>query len=243
MKHKKLIKEGLLLLGLLILILYENKIETYLYKLFDQEVTPVQWTSLYGLLTGHLKLVILSTAFALSLVVVLVAVLHIGSLTVLESLISRIASMATTFPSVAIMALLVPSLGYGFAPVFIALSVYSFLPIYLTSMTGLRQIDKSIVTAAQAAGMNPLQVFYRVELPLAKREIISGVKTALIINISSATLGSVVGANTLGLPIVIGIRSTDMIMIFKGALPVALLAFLAESLLSRMEGVEAWQKA
>lgn len=242
MIKKNYLREFILVSILMVLIVFEKEIESFLYGFFNLDKNPVQWVSLGSLMVNHMKLVVFSTSISLLVTLVIAFTLHLSQLDAIEDLLEKAANIGTTFPSVAIMALLVPALGYGFKPVFIALSVYAFLPMFIGTMSGLKQIDKNVIMSAQASGMNPIQVLFKIELPLAKRAMISGFKTALIINISSATLASVVGANSLGYPIVIGIRTTDMIMIFKGAFPVAVLAFLAESIISRFERIKPWQK-
>ncbi|MBN2794273.1 MAG: ABC transporter permease [Clostridia bacterium] len=242
MSKRYLIREFILVLSLVVLLGFEKQIDRLMYDIMGFQRNPVQWTSLTDLMLNHMKLVLLSTLCALLITVSVVLLVHLMKLNALEELFGNLAGLGTTFPSVAVMALLVPIIGYGFVPVFLALSLYSFLPMYISMVSGLKAIDQSIIESAKGTGMSSFQLLYKIELPLAKRMIVSGIKTAVIINISSATIGSIVGSNTLGLPIVIGIRTTDMVMILKGALPVALLAFLAESILSRFEGVASWQK-
>jgi osmoprotectant transport system permease protein len=83
--------------------------------------------------------------------------------------------------------------------------------------------------------MTPMQRLVRVQWPLALPAILAGIRTSVIINISAATIGAAVGAGGLGVLIVNGIRSMDVTMIIKGALPVSLLALLASSLFNIME--------
>jgi len=92
-----------------------------------------------------------------------------------------------------------------------------------------------VLLSADGMGMTPAQRLLRVQLPLAGPAILAGIRTSVIINISAATLGATVGAGGLGVLIVNGIRSMDVTMIIKGALPVSLLALLASSLFSILE--------
>lgn len=241
MYKKYYVKEIIIVTILVLLIVFENSIESMLYNWMNEEQLVVEWSSLLSLIGNHLKIVFLSTSLSLLITVFIALVIHIFRIDVIKELFLSFANLGTTFPSVAMMALLVPSVGYGFKPVFIALTVYSILPMFIGLMDGLMNIPRDILLSAESSGMTRFQLLYKIELPLAKGRILAGIKTAMIINISATTIGSVVGANTLGLPIVIGIRSNDIVMILKGALPVALLAFLVESLFTRLEGDESWK--
>lgn len=241
--YKKLwITELILLISLVMLISFEEEIFSKLGQVLEIDSRSVQWISLKSLFFSHLSLVISSGALATTLAFSLAIIFHLYPMETIEKMCLSLFNLGTTFPSIAVIALLVPTIGYGFMPVFIALTLYSFLPIFMNTLSGLRDQSPSIVFSAYACGMSKFQAALYVEMPLARKMILSGIKTALIINVAGATMGSIVGANTLGMPIVIGIRTNDIIMILKGAVPVALLAFLIEKLLSRMEGKELWKK-
>jgi osmoprotectant transport system permease protein len=165
----------------------------------------------------------------------------LGSLASLEGaedfrdLVDRTAAFGESFPSVALIALLVPVLGYGNAPVAIALALYGILPVLRNTITGLRGVSPEIVDAARGLGMSGGQVFRRVRLPLALPLVVEGFRVSVVTNIAAATIGAAVGAGGLGVPIVSGIRSFDAILILKGSLPVAVLALLADNLLRALE--------
>jgi osmoprotectant transport system permease protein len=84
-------------------------------------------------------------------------------------------------------------------------------------------------------GMSPLQVLRRVELPLASRVIIAGIRTSVIVNIGTATVGAAVGAQGLGVPIIGGLVQQNMAYVLEGAIPAATLAVLADVLLGGFE--------
>ena len=94
---------------------------------------------------------------------------------------------------------------------------------------GLLDVPAELREAADAIGMTPRSRLKRVELPLAARQIISGVKTAAVINIGTATLGALVGAGGYGQPILSGIRLADTRLIMEGAIPAAVLALATEA--------------
>jgi osmoprotectant transport system permease protein len=84
-------------------------------------------------------------------------------------------------------------------------------------------------------GMSPSQVLLRVELPLASRVIMAGIRTSVAINIGTATVGAAIGTGGLGVPIIGGLAVQNMAYVLEGAVPAALLAVLADALLARVE--------
>ncbi len=152
-----------------------------------------------------------------------------------EEFLLGLATFGQTIPTVAILALLVPFLGYGFKPALFALFVYGFLPVLRNTIEGFNTIPEEIRESARAMGMNRFQIITKVELPLALPAILAGIRISLILNISVATIGATVGLSGFGTLIVNGIRSDDTIMILKGAIPVSLLALAVESLFINLE--------
>ena len=93
-------------------------------------------------------------------------------------LVSQIASIGQTFPPVAVLALAVPVLGFGEAPILVALILYGLLPILRNTLAGLEGVDTTVRQEALGMGMSPLQVLLQVELPLAGRVILAGIRTS-----------------------------------------------------------------
>ncbi len=147
----------------------------------------------------------------------------------------KIAAVGETAPTVALIALLVPSLGYGFPPVAAALFLYGLLPVFRNTLTGLESTPAYLADAAAGCGMTDTQTLLRIRLPYALPLVIQGLRVSLVVNIAAATIGAAVGAGGLGAPIVSGIRSFDSILILKGSLPVALLALFVDSILRALE--------
>jgi osmoprotectant transport system permease protein len=141
-----------------------------------------------------------------------------------------IAAIGQTFPPVAVLALAVPWLGYGAAPTLAALVLYSILPILETSIAGLSNVPESVRDAARGMGFSAAGLFFAVELPLALPLMLAGLRTAVIINIGTATIGSTVGALTLGTPIVEGLAAANEAYVVEGALVVGLFAILTDRL-------------
>ncbi|MSP59079.1 MAG: ABC transporter permease subunit [Myxococcales bacterium] len=140
-----------------------------------------------------------------------------------------------TIPSLALLVFMIPLLGIGAPPAIVALFLYSLLPIVRNTCTGLTDIAPSMRESAEALGLPPLARLWRVELPLASRAIVAGVKTSAVINVGTATLGALVGAGGYGQPILTGIRLDDVGLILQGAVPAAVLALAVELLFDRLE--------
>ncbi|MFQ5489205.1 MAG: glycine betaine ABC transporter substrate-binding protein [Phycisphaerae bacterium] len=144
--------------------------------------------------------------------------------------------MIQTIPALALLVLLIGPLkqlglsGLGTAPAVVALFLYSLLPIVRNTCTGLNEIPGHIRESAQALGLPPAARLRLVELPLASRTILAGIKTAVVINIGFATLGALIGAGGYGQPILTGIRLDRYDLIMQGALPAAGLALIAQGL-------------
>ena len=86
-----------------------------------------------------------------------------------------------------------------------------------------------------ALGLPPNARLRIVELPLATRSILAGIKTSAVINVGTATLGALIGAGGYGQPILTGIRLDDMGLILQGAVPAAVLALLVQGLFEAIE--------
>lgn len=131
-------------------------------------------------------------------------------------------------PSLAVLFLAIPIFGLSFKSAAIALTLLAIPPILISTETAFRTIDPAILEAAQGMGMAPGQILRRIEIPLALPIILSGIKTALVEVIASATLAAFVGAGGLGDFVVLGFAAYDPAILLVGAVPVALLALLAE---------------
>lgn len=146
-----------------------------------------------------------------------------------------IAGILQTIPSLALFVFMIPLLGIGGPPAIMALFLYSLLPIIRNTYTGLKDIPMAIVESAQALGLPSRARLRIVELPLATRAILAGIKTSAVINVGTATLGALIGAGGYGQPILTGIRLDDFGLILQGAVPAAALALLVQGLFELIE--------
>ena len=142
-----------------------------------------------------------------------------------------------TVPSLALLALLVPLLGIGARPAIMALLLYGLLPIARNTYTGLTAIAPELARSADALGLPAWAKLRRIELPLASPMILAGVKTSAVINVGTATIAALVGADGLGNPILQGISLRDTGLLLRGALPAAALALVFEVLFAGLSRV------
>ncbi|PXW34368.1 osmoprotectant transport system permease protein [Klebsiella oxytoca] len=143
-------------------------------------------------------------------------------------LVETIAAMGQTFPPVAVLAIAVPVMGFGWQPALIALALYGILPVLQGTLAGLGAVPSGVLTIAKGMGMSGWQRLINVELPLAAPVMLAGIRTSTIVNIGTATIASTVGANTLGTPIVIGLSGFNTAYVIQGALLVALAAIIVD---------------
>ena len=147
----------------------------------------------------------------------------------------QFAGMLYTVPSLALLGLLIPFLGLGWAPTIVALTIYSLLPLLRNTYIGIVEVDAALKEAAIGMGATDRQLFCQVEWPLALPFIMAGLRTVTVMTIGIATLGALVGAGGLGVLIFRGLHMMDNTLLLAGTLPVALLAVVADNLLERGE--------
>ena len=136
-----------------------------------------------------------------------------------------------TIPALALLVFMIPIFHQiGTVPAIVALFLYSLLPIVRNTYVGLHAIPPALRESGQALGLSAWTRLRLIELPMASREILAGIKTSAVINIGTATLGALIGAGGYGQPILTGIRLDDVSLILQGAVPAALLALVAQGL-------------
>jgi osmoprotectant transport system permease protein len=138
-------------------------------------------------------------------------------------------------PSLAVLFLLYPILGLGDKPALVALTALAGPPIVVNTDAGLRAVAPAILDNARGLGMNALQVFGRVQLPLAAPVVVAGIRTATVEVIASATLAAFIGAGGLGGYITAGLTLLDYPLLLVGGIPVTIMALLAEASLGAVE--------
>jgi len=193
-------------------------------------------SELLTLITQHLRLVVISTLLA-ALIGIPIGIL-LTRRQALRKPVLGIANVMQTIPSLALFGFLIPIPfigGIGARTAIVALVVYALLPIIRNTVTGILGIDQNVHQAAVAMGMTARQILWQVELPLAASVILTGVRVALVISVGVTTIAAAVGAGGLGVYIFRGLRQYDNNLLLAGAIPAALMALAADSLLGLAE--------
>ncbi|TAL97594.1 MAG: ABC transporter permease subunit [Rhodanobacter sp.] len=193
------------------------------------------WSRLLQRSIEHVQLVAASLGLAILLAIPL-GILA-ARLRRLGQLVIGITGILQTIPSLAMFVFMIPLFGIGAGPAIAALFLYSLLPIVRNTHAGLVGIAPELRESAAALGLPQAVRLRRIELPLALRSILAGIKTAAVINVGTATLAALIGAGGYGQPILTGIRLDNISLILQGAVPAALLALLVQGL---FEGIERW---
>jgi len=200
-------------------------------QLVHPNATVIEFTA------QHLELVFVSSLITIP------SGLLIGILVTRENfrevlpLVNNLVNSGQTVPTIAIVAFMAPIIGFGFWPAIIALVAYGLLPVVRNTIAGLEAVDDFVIDSARGMGMTPAQILFRIELPIASSIIMAGIRTSMVINVGTATLGAFVGSGGLGTPIASGLSMTVDAFILLGAIPAALLAILIDYVLSRIEFV------
>lgn len=148
------------------------------------------------------------------------------------------AGVMQTVPSLALFGFLIPIPfigGIGKRTAILALVLYALLPILRNTLTGILGVDPAVRESALAMGMTDRQILWEVELPLASRTILAGVRVATVTTIGTATIAAAIGGGGLGVFIFRGLASVNTTQILAGAIPAACMALLAEGGLGWLE--------
>jgi osmoprotectant transport system permease protein len=188
-------------------------------------------------LTGeHLGIVLIAVSIAIAAGVPLGTLAHRRRRAGAVAL--KVTDVIQTVPSLALFGFLIPLPlvgGIGARPAILALVLYSLLPIVRSTLVGLARVDAGVREAAIAMGMTERQLLWSVELPLATPAIVAGIRIATVTAIGVATIAAAIGGGGLGTLIFRGVAMVDTRLILSGALPAALLALIADAVLTRVE--------
>ncbi|GAA3192088.1 ABC transporter permease [Streptomyces virens] len=205
--------------------------------LSDGQVSKALWQ--------HIQLTAISTFFVLIIAIPLGILLTRRMFRRAGPAAMAFANMGQATPAIGLLALLVIWLGIGRRAALIGIIAYAVLPVLANTIAGLKANDPTLLEAARGIGMSPLGVLMRVELPLAVPLILAGVRTALVLNVGTATLATFGGGGGLGVLITTGITSQRMPVLMVGSILTVALALLVDwlaslaELLLRPRGLEA----
>ena len=181
----------------------------------------------------HLQLSLLTLLLAVFLAVPLAV--YLSTRKRASNWVLQVAGIFQTIPSMALLGLFIPIMGIGTLPALTALVIYAIFPILQNTITGLQGIDPSLEEAGIAFGMTKWERLKKFEIPLAMPVIMSGIRTAAVMIIGTATLAALIGAGGLGSFILLGIDRNNASLILIGALSSAFLAIAFNLLLKWME--------
>jgi ABC-type proline/glycine betaine transport system permease subunit len=177
----------------------------------------------------HLFLVSLSMGIAAALAIP--AGILLTRRTFLQRWVLGFANVMQTVPSLALFGFLIPLPflgGIGKHTAIVALVLYALLPILRNTLTGILSVDPAVRESATAMGMTGRQLLWEVELPLATRTILAGLRIATVTTIGTATIAAAIGGGGLGVFIFRGLASVDTTLLLAGAVPAALIAVAAD---------------
>nr|WP_234361185.1 ABC transporter permease [Streptomyces europaeiscabiei] len=193
----------------------------------------------------HIQLTAISTFFVLIIAIPLGVLLTRDACRKATPVAMTVANTGQAAPAIGLLALLVIWLGIGREAALIGIIVYAVLPVLSNTIAGLKANDPTLLEAARGIGMSPAEVLARVELPLAVPLILAGVRTALVLNVGTATLATFGGGGGLGVLITTGITNQRMPVLVLGSILTVCLALLVDwlaslaELLLRPRGLEA----
>ena len=238
MRGRRFLSSPILWIGLLFaaLMLRMDALQPLLQQVFPG-VEPVVYNrdSFLALFLSQLGLVA-AASLAASLVGVALAIFVTRPAgRDFRAMVNALATIGQTFPPAAVLAITVPMVGFGARPTIIALFLYSLLPIVENAVAGLEGVASGVREAAEGMGLSAWQRLRDVELPLAVPVILAGIRVSVTIAIGTATIGSTVGALTLGTPIFDGLVANKIPFVLEGAILVAVFAILTDMLFERLD--------
>jgi len=189
----------------------------------------------FDLFLSHLGLVAAASGSATIIGVVLAVFVTRPIGRDFRTIANTLATIGQTFPPAAVLALAVPALGFGARPTIVALFLYGLLPILENTIAGLEGVPEALREAGSGMGLSPWQMLRDVELPLAAPVILAGIRVSVTIGIGTATIGSTVGALTLGTPIFDGLAGNKLPYVLQGAVLVALFAIVTDLLFAQLD--------
>lgn len=215
---------------LLLLCLLPGTLPALIHSLHLGEVGSTFDPPLWRLTATHLGLVLLATLLIMLLGIPLAIVVTRPGWDALRQLAESLSALGQTVPTFAVLALAVPALGFGWKPTLLGLILYGLLPVVGNSIAALAAVDRASQDAARGMGMTEWQQLLRVELPLAGPLILAGMRTSMVYNVGTATVGAALGAGGLGEPIINGLSQQNTALVLIGALLSALLALSLDAL-------------
>lgn len=183
----------------------------------------------------HIALTGVSVLFGCLVAIPLGIILVKTSVEWIKSITFNIINIFQTIPSLALLAMLAPLLGFGIRAAIMALFLYSLMPILKNTYAGFSSIDEEVIESANGMGFSPFQRLVQIELPLALPYIMSGIRLTTVYIISWAVLAGLIGGGGLGELILAALSLNDRPLVIAASVMAMLLALVVEYLLGRFE--------
>jgi osmoprotectant transport system permease protein len=178
------------------------------------------------LLITHIELSVVALLIAIA--IALPVALAVRNTPLGAALAVNVGNIGRAVPSLAILALALPFLGYGFDTALVALAALGIPPILINASTGLREVSRDVIDAARGMGLSGGQILTRIQMPIAAPVIFAGIRTSAVQVVASATLATFIGGGGLGDLIVEGTQLNDTTVLLAGSFAVAVLAIVTE---------------
>lgn len=191
------------------------------------------YDKLLQVLLEHIQLVVIALVF--SLILASIFTICAACFPRLGAILVQIFSAIYSIPSLACFALLIPITGLGEVTALIVLVIYNQYLLLRNFITGLHEVDAAVVEAAVGLGMGRVRLLVKIQLPLAKRTIFTGIKLAVVSTVGIAAIAALINAGGLGTLLFDGLRTTNMNKIVWGSILSAGLAIGLNGLLSLLE--------
>jgi osmoprotectant transport system permease protein len=175
-------------------------------------------------------------------IALILAILLAGALTIVAMFFKKVGRILTylfsivySIPSLALFALMIPIMGLGRNTAIIVLVFYNQFILLRNFITGLNEVDQSIIEAATGLGMTPTQVIFKVRIPLSLKAIFVGIRLALVATIAMGIIAAFIGAGGIGLLITIGLETNNLDRVLWGVILSAGLTITANGILIFIE--------
>jgi len=178
------------------------------------------------LLVTHVELSVVALLIAIA--IALPVALAVRNTPLGAALAVNVGNIGRAVPSLAILALCQPFLGFGFDTALVALTALAIPPILINASTGLREVSRDVIDAARGMGLSGSQILTGIQMPIAAPVIFAGVRTSAVQVVASATLATFIGGGGLGDLVVEGIQRNDTTVLLAGSFAVAILAIITE---------------
>ncbi|MDQ3506077.1 MAG: ABC transporter permease [Actinomycetota bacterium] len=202
------------------------------------EARSLNATNILNAIWEHIQLAAVSTVFVVLIAIPLGVVMTRPFTKSFRGVLLTLANIGQAVPTIGLLALLAVAFVFiGFSAAIVGLVAYAVLPVLRNTIVGLGQVDENILEAGRGMGISKFGVLRRIELPLSVPIILAGVRTALVINVGTATLAAYINAGGLGRIIIAGLSTNRITVQITGALLTAVLALLIDYLAGIAEDV------